>query len=114
MVYSFYISSVAHDRVWVKLYWELSLKQKFATQCWDKYWSNPFRKNSVLQVCILKKKKGEKKNSFKILLQAPAYDEDGETIGMTTNSDVSSHPQQKLNYLHIDEECGMTTGFDNA
>ena len=26
------------------------------------------------------------------MLQAPAYEEDGETIGMTTNSDVSSHP----------------------
>ena len=34
------------------------------------------------------------KLSFKYLLQVPAYDEDGETIGMTTNSDVSSHPQK--------------------
>ena len=37
----FNISSVAHDRVWVKLYWKLSLRRKFATQCWDKYWGNP-------------------------------------------------------------------------
>ena len=30
------------------------------------------------------------------LSQAPGYDEDGETIGMTTNSDVSSHPPLNL------------------
>ena len=34
------------------------------------------------------------KLSLKMMLQAPAYDEDGETIGMTTNSDVSSHPEK--------------------
>ena len=30
------------------------------------------------------------------LSQAPGYDEDGETIGMTTNSDVSFHPPLNL------------------
>ena len=30
-----------------------------------------------------------------LILQAPAYEEDGETIGMTTNSDVSSHKPTK-------------------
>ena len=36
-----------------------------------------------------------------LILQAPAYEEDGETIGMTTNSDVSSHKPTKESPIFI-------------
>ena len=57
---------------------------------------------------------GREKFSLKMMLQAPAYDEDGETIGMTTNSDVSSHLSPIFFLLFekvqqpIDKEGGIT------